>query len=596
MSEVKRIFDLFKHFEDHPDTIGRFVLGEKVNKKWQTYNVFEYRRFANKVSAALIELGIKPGDKVATITNNRPQWNFVDMGIMQIGAVHVTVYPTISTEEFEYILDHSESKIVFVANQVLYNKIKPIIDKIKRIEKIITFDNIENTETWNDFISLGEQVIEKYADKINEIKSKIDEDQLATLLYTSGTTGRPKGVMLSHKNILSVARPSAKILNLDYKDKVLSFLPLSHIFAHTSNYMYQLNGVSIYYAENISRVADNIHELQVSGFITVPRLLEAIFEKITSKARKLPKVKQKIFERALKIAEQYHPYEKKSIKYKLEHSLMDKLVFSQWRKALSENIRFIGVGGSALSERLARIFWAAGFPIFEGYGLSETSPIIAVNYDKPGKVKLGTVGPILGDTQVKIAEDGEILVKGDIVMMGYYKDPEKTKEVFTDDGWFKTGDVGIIDEDGFLKITDRKKEIFKLSSGKYVAPQFIENKLKESFLIKQAAVVGENQKFPGALIAPNFDFFEEWLRKEENENIKSKEDILKKPKVLKMIQDEIMKINKSLGEHEKIRKFELIPKEFTIEEGELSNTLKLKRKKIYQNYKDKIENMFKSKK
>ncbi len=596
MSEVKRIFDLFKHFEDHPDTIGRFVLGEKVNKKWQTYNVFEYRRFANKVSAALMESGIKPGDKVATITNNRPQWNFVDMGIMQIGAVHVTVYPTISTEEFEYILDHSESKIVFVANQVLYNKIKPIIDKIKRIEKIITFDNIENTETWNDFISLGEQVIEKYADKINEIKSKIDENQLATLLYTSGTTGRPKGVMLSHKNILSVARPSAKILNLDYKDKVLSFLPLSHIFAHTSNYMYQLNGVSIYYAENISRVADNIHELQVSGFITVPRLLEAIFEKITSKARKLPKVKQKIFERALKIAEQYHPYEKKSIKYQLEHRLMDKLVFSQWRKALSENIRFIGVGGSALSERLARIFWAAGFPIFEGYGLSETSPIIAVNYDKPGKVKLGTVGPILGDTQVKIAEDGEILVKGDIVMMGYYKDPEKTKEVFTDDGWFKTGDVGIIDEDGFLKITDRKKEIFKLSSGKYVAPQFIENKLKESFLIKQAAVVGENQKFPGALIAPNFDFFEEWLRKEENEDIKSKEDILKKPKVLKMIQDEIMKINKSLGEHEKIRKFELIPKEFTIEEGELSNTLKLKRKKIYQNYKDKIENMFKSKK
>ena len=595
MAEVKRIFDLFNRFQENPDTIGKFVLSEKINKKWVKYSVTDYIRYSNKISSALLEKGIQPGDKIATITNNRPQWNFVDMGILQLGAVHVTIYPTIGDEQFEYILKHSDSKIVFVANKILYKKIKTIADKIDSITDIYTFDDVDNAPSWKEMVKLGEETLEKNFDKIEKIKQSINENDLANIIYTSGTTGDAKGVMLSHRNILSVSIASSAILNMDYNDKALSFLPLAHIFAHMTNYMYQHKGVSIYYAENVSKIADNIHELKINGFITVPRLLEAIFDKITSKAKKLSKAKQKIFEYAIKIGEKYHPYEKRSVIYEAQHSAMKKLVYSQWQAALSPNIKFIGCGGSALSPKLARIFWAAGFPIFEGYGLTETSPIIAVNYDKPGKIKLGTVGPILGQTKVKIAEDGEILAKGPGIMLGYYKNPEQTKEVFTDDGWFKTGDIGIIDEDGFLKITDRKKEIFKLSSGKYIAPQHLENKLKESFLIKQAAIVGENQKYPAALIAPNFDFFKEWLEKEEP-RVTKKDDWLNLPKVLKLIQDEIKKINKSLGEHEKIRKFKLIPNEFTIEKGELSSSLKLKRKVIQEKYKNTIDEIFKSSK
>ena len=359
-----------------------------------------------------------------------------------------------------------------------------------------------------------------------------------------------------------------------------------------TNYIYQLKGVSIYYAEGVSKVADNLNELQVDGFITVPRLLEAIFDKISAKAKKLPAAKRKIFDLSIKIGEKYHPYMKMSPFYKVQYNLVNKLVYSQWRKALSCNIKFVGSGGSALSPRLARIFSAAGFPVFEGYGLTETSPIIAVNYWKKGKVKLGTVGTILEGVEVKIADDGEILVKGPNVMLGYYKDPEKTAEVFTEDGWFKTGDIGIIDKDGFLKITDRKKEIFKLSNGKYVAPQLIENKLKESFLIKQAVVVGENQKFPAALISPNFEFFEDWVKKEAKVEIKDKKELINFPKVKEAINKEIQKINKSLGEHEKIRKFRLLPKDFSIETGELSNTLKLKRKVITEKYQDFIEKLY----
>lgn len=595
MKQVKRIFDLLARFQENPDTIGKFFLSQKVDKQWVKYNVYDYIRFSNKVSSALLEKGILPGDKVATITNNRPQWNFVDMGILQIGGVHVTIYPTISNEEFEFILKHSDTKILFIANKILYKKIKPIADKINTITDIYTFEEVEGAQSWNEFIKIGEDSLEKNFDKIEELKSKVTENDLANIIYTSGTTGNPKGVMLSHKNILSIAIESSRYIPLNYNDTTLSFLPLAHIFAHMTNYMYQYLGISIYYAENITKIAENIHDLNINGFITVPRLLEAIYDKIVSKAKKLPKAKQKIFEHAIKIAEQYEPYTKKSAFYEAQLALMKKLVFSQWQKALNPNIKFIGCGGSALSPRLSKIFWAAGFPVFEGYGLTETSPIIAVNRNEPGKIKIGTVGPLLDNVQVKFGEEGEILVKSPGVMLGYYKDPEKTKEVFTDDGWFKTGDIGELDEDGFLKITDRKKEIFKLSSGKYIAPQHLENKLKESFLIKQAAIVGENQKFPAALIAPNFEFLEENLDKDEQKSSK-KEDWLNLPKVIKLVQDEIKKINKSLGEHEKIRKFKLIPNEFTIEKGELSNSLKLKRKVIQEKYKNTIDEIFGSSK
>ncbi len=592
MENIKRIFDLFDRFEQNPDTIGKFFLSEKVNKQWIKYDAKHYRECATKLSSGFLELGIKKDDKIATITNNRPQWNFVDMATTMLGAVHVTIYPTISLDDFDYILRHSETKIVFVSNKNLYTKIKPIADKIKGIKKVVTFDEVEGAESWKNIAELGENNLEKNLPVIEEHKQQVDENDPATLIYTSGTTGRPKGVLLSHKNLLSNAIASYPRLHLTHEHTALSFLPLSHVFAHMTNYIYQLKGVSIYYAEGVSRVADNLHELQVDGFITVPRLLEAIFDKISSKAKKLPAAKRKIFDLSIKIGAKYHPYMKMSPIYKMQYKLVNKLVYSQWRKALSCNIKFVGCGGSALSPRLARIFSAAGFPVCEGYGLTETSPIIAVNYYQKDKVKLGTVGTILEGVQVKIAEDGEILVKGPNVMLGYYKDPEKTAEVFTEDGWFRTGDIGVIDEDGFLKITDRKKEIFKLSNGKYVAPQLIENKLKESFLIKQAVVVGENQKFPAALISPNFEFFEDWVKKEEKVEIKDKKELINIPKVKDAINKEIQKINKSLGEHEKIRKFRLLPKDFSIESGELSNTLKLKRKVIFDKYHDFIDKIY----
>ncbi|MEA3451046.1 MAG: AMP-binding protein, partial [Bacteroidota bacterium] len=363
METPKRIFDLIEHFENDSYKTGHFFLSEKKDNEWVKYSVSDYRRCSNKLSSGFLELGIKKGDKIATVTNNRPQWNFVDIGALQIGAVHTTVYPTISLDEFEYIFRHSESKIIFVSTEALYKKIKPLANKIDTVEHIYTFDQVEGAESWEDVAELGAKNIDKNIDNIHKLKSEVDENDLATLIYTSGTTGTPKGVMLSHKNIMSNAIHSSNLVHLSLKDTALSFLPLSHVFEHMTNYMYQYVGVSIYYAEGVSKVADNLNELQVNGFITVPRLLEAILEKITSKAKKLSPAKQKIFEYSLKVAEKYHPYKKMSAFYKAQHKMVDKLVFSQWRKALSENLTFIGCGGSALSPKISRIFWAAGLPI-----------------------------------------------------------------------------------------------------------------------------------------------------------------------------------------------------------------------------------------
>ncbi len=591
MEQVKRIFDIFDNFETNPDTVGKMILAEKERNQWIKYTTDDYKRVADELSCGFLQLGIKKGDKIATVTSNRPQWNFLDMGILQIGAVHVTVHPTISDEEFEYIFKHSESKFVFVANKNLYARVKKVAQKISSVKKVFIIDDLEGYDRWELVAELGQKHYDKYIDKVTQIKSKIDENDLATIIYTSGTTGTPKGVMLSHKNILSNAKAGTINCPLNYESKVISFLPLSHVFAHMTNYMYQLLGIKVYYVQNVARIADNINELQVDGFITVPRLLEAIFDKIAMKARKLPPMKRKLFEQSLKIAEQYHPFEKQSLAYRTKYNFVNKLVFSQWRKALSPNIRFLGCGGSALSPRLARIFWAAGFHVLEGYGLTETSPVIAVNYPAKNKVRIGTVGPLLDGVEVKIADDGEILVKSPGVMLGYYKNQKLTKTMFTKDGWFKTGDIGKFDEYGCLVITDRKKEIFKLSSGKYIAPQAIENKLKESFLINQAMIVGENQKFPGALIAPNFEFFEDWAKNEDIE-VDENQSLIDLPKVKEAIQKEIQNINKMLGEHEKIRKFHIVKEEFSIKTGELSNTLKLKRKVISEKYSEFIDKLY----
>ncbi|TVQ89091.1 MAG: long-chain fatty acid--CoA ligase [Bacteroidetes bacterium] len=592
--EIKRIFDLLGRFKALPDTVGRFKLAGVENGKWREYDTSEYNDSVWNVSMGLLAMGMKPGEKIATITNNRPEWNFMEMGIAMAGMVHVPVHPTLSEEEFTYILNHSESSLVIVSDTSLYKKIKSISEKLVFTKKILTFNKVEDAENWTVITDAGKKQAITYYDEVMRIRENITENDLLTIIYTSGTTGLPKGVMLSHKNLLSNAIASAQVQHLNHNHKALSFLPLSHVFEHMVNYMYHYLGISIYYAESINTIARDIKDLQVDGFIAVPRLLESIYDKIIQKARKLSPVKRYIFLQSLKLAESFTPYKKHSLSFRIRHYLADKLVFSKWRDALSKNITFIGCGGSALQPRLARIFWAAGLPVYEGYGLTETSPVVAVNYSQPGFVMPGTVGKILKDVEVKIADDGEILIKSPGLMMGYYKDPEGTADVIDKDGWFHSGDIGEFAPEGFLKITDRKKEIFKMSNGKYVAPQQIENKLKESFYIQQLMVVGENQKYPAAIISPNFQELALWCRKKKIQ-FQDNTELIKNSQVIKHFQEEIRKFNKKLGENDQVKKIILIADEWSPITGELSSSLKLKRQFIIQKYKDLVEAIYNSK-
>jgi len=588
--EVKRSFDILEHIKNEPATLGNFKFAEKIEGKWKTYNIDDYINFANNFSYGLLALGLNKGYKLATITENCPQWNFVDMGASQIGVTHVTIYPTISNEETEYILKHSDTQIVIVSDKNMYKRIKPIIDKLQNIE-IYTFNQVENAKNWNEILELGEKSKIYFNSDLEKIKKSIHEDDLLTLIYTSGTTGVPKGVMLTHKNLISNVINSSTLLHLDYNHKVLSFLPLSHVFEHMTSYQYQYKGISVYYAESLATVAQNIKELQVDGFITVPRLLESIYEKINSKASTLKGIKKSIFKWSLKIAAKYVPFQKQNPFYKIKHKIADKLVFSKWRAVLSPNLIFIGCGGSSLQPRLSRLFWAAGLPVFEGYGLTETSPVLTVNYNQPGKIKIGSVGTKLTNVEIKFGNDGEILAKAPSIMKGYYKDEESTKQVFDEQGWFHTGDIGSFDDEGFLRITDRKKEIFKMSNGKYIAPQVIENKLKESFLISQTMVVGENQKFPSVLISPNFEQLKNWCIKNKI-NFENRLEMITKPKVIAFFQSEINKLNQTLGQFEQVKRFKLVAEEWSSQTGELSPTLKLKRRVLVAKYKSLIENIY----
>jgi long-chain acyl-CoA synthetase len=588
----KRIFDLLDRFKAQPETIGKYKLGCKENGKWKEYTSQDYIKISNNVSYGLLSLGIKKGDKIATITNNRPEWNFMDMGLAQIGAVHVPIHPTLTTEEIVFILNHSDARMVLVSDKNLFKKIKDIKSELPLIESIFTFNQVEGATHWTHITSAGEANAKMLEQQVAETKKNISEDTLLTIIYTSGTTGMPKGVMLTHKNLMSNAIASAKRQHLNHNHKVVSFLPLSHVFEHMVSYKYQILGISVYYVESLSTIASDIKELKVDGFITVPRLLESVYEKIITKAKTLSPVKRAIFAWALKLAGSYTPHGKRSIPYKMQMAVADKLVFSKWRAALSPNITFIGCGGAALQPRLARLFWAAKLPVFEGYGLTETSPILSVNYSNPGQVKIGSVGPVLEGVTIKIDVDGEILAKGPNIMKGYYKDPVQTSEVIDADGWLHTGDIGEMD-DGFLKITDRKKEMFKLSNGKYIAPQQIENKLKESFYIQQTMVVGENQKYPSALIIPNYNALVEWARKQKI-YFQHQADLVKMPEIIKHFEEEIRKLNQKLNSSEQIKKVALIADEWTPNTGELTSTLKLRRKKIMEKYHDIVASLYKT--
>lgn len=585
--DITRLFDLAAHY--HKNYPKADALAAKENGKWITYSTQEFLNNVNNFSYGLMALGLQREDKIALISNNRPEWNFADLGMQQVGVVNVPIYPTISEGDLKFILNDAEIKYVLVSSQELYDKVKRVTEGLSFVKGIYTFNRIDGAAHWSEVVELGK----KNADpaRLEAIKATVKNGDLATILYTSGTTGTPKGVMLSHNNLLSNVWASRTLIPVDWTGRALSFLPLNHVYERMLTYLYMYVGISIYYAESLDTIGDNLKEVKPEVFSCVPRLLEKVYDKIVSKGSELTGIKRKLFFWALELGEKYDPNKNLGLWYNLQLNLANKIIFSKWREALGGNVKCAISGGAALHPRLARIFWAARIPILEGYGLTETSPVIAVNNLNPGCMKIGTVGPLLENVQVKIAEDGEILVKGPNIMMGYYKRPDATAEVLTPDGWFHTGDIGVIEDNKFLKITDRKKEIFKTSGGKYIIPQMIENRLRESRFIEQVMVVGENQKFASAFIVPAFAFVKEWCSR-KNISCPSNEELVKNPEVIKRIQEEVNKVNKSLAQFETIKKFELLPKEWSVDSGELTPKLSLRRKVILEKNKELVDKMY----
>lgn len=585
--EIKRTFDIVSQLlAEHPKPDA---LAVKRNGVWEKFSTAEYRKHVDSFSYGLLALGFKKGDKIFTISNNRPEWNFIDMGMSQIGAVHVPVYPNNSDEEYLHILAHSDARIVIVSSQAYYEKIQPLAKTTVNIEKVYTIDKVDGAANWNEIMELG--LKNPQPELLAEIKDSIQPDDLASIIYTSGTTGRSKGVMISHKNFVSNVAATLPLLPVGSEARFLSFLPLCHVFERMVNYLLQQKGCTVYYAESIETLGDNIREISPDGFTAVPRVIEKLFDKLMLKGKELKGIKKMLFFWAVNLGLKYELNAANGPIYEFKRKIADKLIFSKWRIALGGNLKFVVSGGAALQARLARTFYCAGIPILEGYGLTETSPVIAVNHFTYPHLRFGTVGPVLPNVEVKIAEDGEILMKGPSLMMGYYKDKEKTDEVIDADGWFHTGDIGEIQDLNILKITDRKKEIFKLSTGKYVAPQVIENIFKESQFIEQIMVVGANEKFTAAIINPSFHFLNGWAHLHQVKFRDSKE-LIQLPKVIARYQEVVNQINEKLSPHEQIKKFELTCTEWTTESGELSPTLKLRRNIVKQKYKAQFNRLY----
>lgn len=589
MTSISRLFD-FPYYQlekyDLPD-----ALVTKYGNEWVKTSTKEYLNKANAFSRGLLRMGIKKNDKIAVISsNNRTEWNIVDIGILQTGAQNVPVYPTISEEDYEYILNHCEAKYCIVSDEELYNKINHIKHKLVNLQEVYSFNDISSCKSWNEIIKLGED--ESNQGELDTIKNSITEDDLATIIYTSGTTGRPKGVMLSHKNITSDVLMSAERVPFEAgKNRALSFLPVCHIYERMILYLYQYYGVSIYFAESIEKVSDNIKEATPDVITAVPRLLEKVYDKIIAKGLELTGIKRGLFFWAVDVGLKYEPYGANGPIYAAKLWLARKLIFSKWKAGLGGRLGLMVSGSAAIQPRLARVFAAAGIPVMEGYGLTETSPVIAVNDERNGGFRIGTVGRPLNGVEVKIAEDGEILCKGPNVMMGYFKDETKTNEVIAD-GYFHTGDIGEIDKDGFLKITDRKKEMFKTSGGKYIAPQLIENAMKQSRFIEQVMVIGEGEKMPAAFIQLDFDFARHWADHKAINCGKTNEEIINCKEILDRVQEEVNEINKKFGHWEQVKRFELTSEVWSVEGGEMTPTLKLKRKVIKEKYKNLYDKIY----
>lgn len=586
--EIRRTFDIIEWNKEKYPRIDMYA--GKKDKVWIKYSVEEVSNYVNWVSYGLLSLGYKKGDKVATISGNKPEWNFVDLGVAQAGLIHVPIYPTISTEEYEYILEHSDVKAIFIGNRIIYNKVSPIVNKIQNLKDIFSFDPVEGVRSFDEVIEAGKRDAVKYHDELDRIKESINPEDLVTIIYTSGTTGNSKGVMLSHKNLVSNAITTSKAHHLGYGHRAISFLPLCHVYERMVNYHFQYKGISIYYVENMGTVSEVVKEVKPHIFNTVPRLLEKIYDNILGKGRNLPWIKKKIFFWAVNLGLKFR-LKGNSKFYKFRLKIARKLIFSKWKEALGGELLVMVSGGAALQSRLEKIFWAAGLPVIQGYGLTETSPVIAVNPFRIDEIGFGTVGPVIENVEVKIADDGEILTKGENLMIGYYKAPELTSEAIDEEGWFHTGDIGVIEDGKFLRITDRKKEMFKLSAGKYIAPQVIENKIKESAFIEQAMVIGENEKFASALLSPDFAFLHDWCSIHKIQ-YRDNNELIELPEVIERFSREIKEINKNLGEHEQIRRFRLVTEEWTPITGELSPTLKLKRNYLTKRYKNIISEIY----
>ena len=587
--DLRRNFDIVdNNVKEHRSDKA---LSIKRNGRWESFSIDEYKQTVDDFSYGLMEMGFKKGDKIMTLSNNRPEWNFADMGMAQIGVVHVPVYPNIRDEEHRYVIEHSDARMIIVSSIELYNKIKPLADEVPKVEKIFTYDKIDNLPHWKEIAELGSKNRDKYKDELQKIKDSISPDDDVSIIYTSGTTGMPKGVVLTHHNFMANVQATYNLLPVYAGERWLSFLPLCHVLERMVNYLVQAKGLEVYYVESIDTIGENLREVHPHGFASVPRVLEKLYDKIALKGKELKGVKRSLFDWAVKLGVEYEddPAKRPGL-YNLKLAIARKLIFSKWIEALGGDIRVIISGGAALQVRLAKLFSAVGIKMAQGYGLTETSPVISVNYGDYPTVQAGSVGPVLDNIEVKIAEDGEILMKGPSLMQGYYKDPEKTAEVIDSEGWFHTGDIGKI-ENGVLWITDRKKEIFKLSTGKYIAPQLIENIFKESPLIEQIFVVGEGEKFAAAIISPNFYYLHGWCFK-NGVKFRDNTDLVHHPKVLERYQAEIDKINEGLGRHRQIKKFALTCREWSTDTGELSPTLKLKRRKLKEIYKVKLDNIY----
>ena len=585
--EITRIFDLLdwllvKYPKDD-------ILNGKRNGEWISFSVKDYYQFSVLLSYGLHHLGLRKGDKIATITNNRPEFNIMDMAMTMLGLVHVPIYPTLSSEDYKYILAHSDAKLLVIGNKSIFTKVQPALPELNIEHGVYVLDKIEDQKELNEVLRLGIFHRKQLADTVEQIKASIKPDDLATIIYTSGTTGTPKGVMLSHKNLVHNFIRTAKVQPLNHTHRVISFLPLCHIYERSLNYHHQYLGISIFYAESMGTLVNDIAETKVSGFCAVPRVLESIFDKLYAAGKDLSGIKKMIYFMSFRHGQRFDY--NKGIWYKIWNSVFDKLVYNKWRKKFGGNEFAIITGGAAIQPRIIRLFSAAKMFIYEGYGLSETSPVIGVNNPNRNQVKIGTVGPILDDVQIKFSEEGELLTKSDSLMIGYYKDPEYTKQVIDADWWFHTGDIGEMVDGIYLKITDRKKEIFKLSAGKYVAPQMFENKYKESPFIENIMVIGENEKFTSAIISPNFNYLHFWATK-HRVHYRDNRELISFRQVQARMQRELDKFNKALAPHEQVKCFRLVIDEWTSLTGELSPTLKLKRNVLMKKYQSIVDEIY----